>query len=258
MFEGAGLPEPEADADWLLCHVTGLPRFRLTGAKEGAAPYEKEALAFAKRRLTREPLQYILGETGFYGFSVRTDKRALVPRADTEFLAEAAIALCPGGGQVLEVGTGSGALACAIALKRPDVSVTATDISPDALLLAKENARRLGANVRFCEADLFCEGAYQLIVSNPPYLSAQDMRALQPELAFEPALALFGGEDGLLFYRRLAKEAPLYLAPGGFLCLELGAGQAPAVEALLAPAFGKIQKITDYQGFCRVITAQLH
>ena len=256
------VPDPRLDAEWLLSEVLGISRLEmllnkhreLTEAEEGA--YE----ALIARRETREPLQYILGSQSFMGFSLKTDSRALIPRFDTEALCEEALKYVRPGCRVLDLCTGSGALAAAIKKLCPGADVTASDISEAALSLAKENAERLGAEVRFVQGDLFsplAEEKFDVIVSNPPYIPDAMRGRLQAEVEREPALALFAGEDGLDFYRRIAKEAPAHLNPGGRLCLEIGDGQGEAVKALLYEEFTDIQIINDLNGLPRVVSAAL-
>lgn len=190
-----------------------------------------------ERRVSGEPLQYILGEWSFMGLPFYTDERALIPRQDTELLCETAIRLIQERGytSVLDLCTGSGCIAISIA-KRTGAAVTASDVSTDALALAKENAELNEVSVTFIESDLFrqIEGKFDLITCNPPYLSSADMDQLQTEVTFEPKLALFGGEDGLDFYRRIAKEYRKYLNEGGTLLLEIGRTQVESAANLFS------------------------
>ncbi|MBR1584483.1 MAG: peptide chain release factor N(5)-glutamine methyltransferase [Clostridia bacterium] len=255
------IPDPRLDAEYLLAHVLGLPRLNLLMEKRRLlSPRETAAYdALVARRAGREPLQYIIGQQPFMGLSFRTDPRALIPRNDTEALCEAALALLSPGMRALDLCTGSGILGIALSKLRPGVQVTASDISADALALARENADALGAPVRFVQGDLFAPvngETFDLIVSNPPYIPAALRGKLQAEVEREPALALFAGADGLDFYRRIAREAPGHLAPGGWLLLEIGDDQFPAVQALLSPAFDGITLIRDMNGLPRVIRAE--
>jgi release factor glutamine methyltransferase len=167
---------------------------------------------------------------------------------------QAAIGRLKPGMNVLDLCTGSGILAVSCALAAPGLNVTGADISPDALDVARENARLLGAKVNWAEGDLFgaVSGAFDLITCNPPYLTQADMLCLQPEVAREPGLALYGGADGLDFYRRIALELPERLNPGGFALFEVGLGQAGDVAALLAP-LGRTEIIKDICGADRVV-----
>lgn len=209
-----------------------------------------------ERRVNGEPLQYILGEWSFMGLPFYTDERALIPRQDTELLAETAIRLIRerGYSSVLDLCTGTGCVAISIA-KQTNTAVTASDVSTDALALAKENAELNEVLVTFIESDLFqqIKGKFDLIICNPPYLSQADMDQLQTEVTFEPKLALFGGEDGLDFYRRIAKDYRRYLNDGGTLLLEIGSTQAEAVSSLIS---GKTSVLNDLGGNPRVLIAE--
>ena len=254
------VPEARLDAEYLLAHVLGVPRMNMLVDKRreltDAQIRTYEALLL--RREGREPLQYILGSQSFMGFSFKTDSRALIPRFDTEALCEEALRFVRPGDRVLDLCTGSGALAIAIQKLRPAARVTASDISPDALALARENAQALGAQVRFAQGDLFSPLSgeqFHVIVSNPPYIPEGLRGTLQAEVEREPALALFAGGDGLDFYRRIALEAPAHLFPRGRLCLEVGDGEARAVAALLKDGFEQIAILNDLSGLPRVVSA---
>jgi release factor glutamine methyltransferase len=254
------VPDPRLDAEWLLSEVLGVSRLEMLLNKRRELT-EAEAAAYEAllvRREGREPLQYILGSQSFMGFSLKTDSRALIPRNDTEALCEEALKYVRPGGRVLDLCTGSGALAAAIKKLRPGAEVWAADISEAALSLAKENAERLGAEVKFVRGDLFSavDGEkFHVIVSNPPYIPESLRGGLQAEVEQEPALALFAGDDGLDFYRRIVQEAPAHLLPGGRLCLEIGDGQGAAVKALLYEEFADIQILNDLNGLPRVVSA---
>lgn len=213
-----------------------------------------------ERRLKGEPLQYILGEWEFMGLPFYVDERALIPRQDTELLCEKAIEIvrknhCK---SLLDLCTGSGCLAVSIAkLAETDLLVTASDVSAEALALAKENAalNAVDASIEWVESDLFekITGAFDLIVCNPPYLTHSDMEQLQTEVTFEPRLALFGGDDGLDVYRRISGEYKAHLNPGGALLLEIGSTQAESVAAL----FQNVTAVySDICGNPRVIQVQ--
>lgn len=201
-----------------------------------------------ERRTSGEPLQYILGEWSFMGLPFITDERALIPRQDTELLCETAITLIKERNYqtCLDLCTGSGCIAISIA-KRTGISVTATDSSADALSLTQENAELNEVSVARIECDLFdgIEGKFDLITCNPPYLDNKDMEELQQEIRYEPKQALYGGEDGLDFYRRIARSYFPHLNPGGVLLLEIGSTQADSVRGLFGEKTRLIHDICD-------------
>ena len=257
----AQVPDPRLDAEYLLAHVLGLPRLEMLVDKRRALTQPQAAAyeALLARRESREPLQYILGTQSFMGLPFKTDPRALIPRNDTETLCEAALALLRPGQRVLDLCTGTGALAIAIQKLAPGVCVTGTDISPDALSLARENAAALGANVCLVQGDLFAPveaEVFDVIISNPPYIPDALRGQLQAEVEREPALALFAGPDGLDFYRRIAREAPAHLVPGGWLLLEIGDEQFGPVQALLQDDFCSVSLLKDLNGLPRVVRAE--
>ena len=256
------IPDPRLDAEYLLAEALGVSRLEMLLSKQRELTDAERAAyaALVERRAGREPLQYILGTQPFMGFPFRADKRALIPRNDTEALCQAALTALRPGDRALDLCTGSGALAVALKKLCPGASVTASDISADALALAKENAKALGADVRFVRGDLFSpveNERFDLIVSNPPYIPDGFRGRLQAEVEREPALALFAGPDGLDFYRRIICEAPLYLTPRGLLFLETGDGEAEAVAALLRRDFEDIRFKNDLNGLPRVVSARI-
>ncbi len=251
------------DADWMLCTAMGCTRTVLRLRKGEALAEEKRLQldAWLECRQGGEPLQYILGSTGFMGLEFKCDARALIPRQDTETLVELALERLKGktSPRVLDLCCGTGAIGLSVAHYRKDARVLLTDISFQALALAGENRQALGAeNVALAQGDLFKAAAgqvFELILTNPPYLTQQDMDSLQREVKKEPALALFGGTDGLDFYRRIAREAALFLAPGGRILLEVGQGQAQDVCALFTAPLGAAAVHADLCGIERVVEA---
>ena len=194
----------------------------------------------------------------FMGLSFRVAPGVLIPRQDTEILCEEALSRMKPGARVLDIGTGSGALAVSLAKLGDNAQVTAVDVSDIALSIARDNARRLGAQVRFLHSDCFAAVAgetFDLIVSNPPYISRGEMETLMPEVRREPELALAGGEDGLDYYRRIAREAPAHLNKGGCLLFEIGWQQRDAVSALVRESVGEPFSLKDYGGNWRVVGA---
>lgn len=233
-LEVVAFEEAALEARLLLLYAMNMKNEELILSLNNAydAKYDEKLDKALKRRLLHEPIQYILGSWEFMGLEFRVDKRVLIPRQDSETLVEHALELIKEKGykSVLDMCTGSGCMG--ISLKKiADADVTLADISGDALDVAKENAALNGVNVKTVESDLFenIDGKFDLIVTNPPYLTHEDMNALQSEVEYEPKLALFGGDDGLEVYRRIAKEAVKYLNEGGAILLEVGIGQAEDV-----------------------------
>jgi release factor glutamine methyltransferase len=252
----AGVDSPRLDAELLLAAATGLTRAQIVS--DPGRPIEPEAArafqALALRRREREPVAYLLGEKGFRHLDLRVDRRVLIPRPETEHLVEAALGL-PAGARVVDVGTGSGAVALALKSERPDLELVATDASADALQVARANALLLGLDVAFAHGDLLepVEGRIDAVLSNPPYV--ETTAPLAPEIArYEPPAALFAGEDGLDVYRRLVPGARA--AGARFVALEVGAGQAGAVAALLRDAgYATTDTLRDLAGIERIVRA---
>lgn len=260
-LEQAGVPDADVDAAYLLASVLkeDTLAMRINGHRELAAPQRAAFDALCDRREAREPLQYILGETEFMGLTFHVEPGVLIPRADTEILVEKALAWIKPGARVLDIGTGSGAIAVSLAKLGRQAQVTAVDVSDRALEIARRNAERNGAAVEFVKSDCFSAlkgRKYDMIVSNPPYISADEMRGLMPEVTREPELALFGGADGLDFYRRISREASEYLNEGGCLLFEIGWLQKDAVSALMKAHIGEPFALRDYGQNWRVVGAK--
>ena len=259
-FERCGVPDAALDARLLLAFLlrTSQLAVSLDGGREASESELAVYESMVERREAREPLQLITGEADFMGMTFGVTPDVLIPRQDTEILCEEALRRLAGQkGTVLDLGTGSGALAVAIALlSRADV--TAVDVSEEALAVARKNAARLGADIRFVHSDLFSAVGgerFDMIVSNPPYISREEMAQLMPEVRREPELALYGGEDGLDFYRKIAKGAKKHLNKGGCVLLEIGYKQKDAVEELLREHVGEPFALRDYGGNWRVVGA---
>jgi release factor glutamine methyltransferase len=242
-FRSKGLEGGRRDAELLLCATLDTDRVGLYVQFD--RPLEQGELADYRakvvRRAAREPVQYVLGEKEFWSLPFAVSPAVLIPRPDTEVLIEEALRLVPRARRILDVGTGSGAIAVALAHELPEACVVAMDISAEALVLAAANARRndVASRIELRQGDMAClpEGPFDVIVSNPPYIPEADLAGLAPEVRdFEPRQALCGGADGLDCYRTLAAQARGRLAPGGWLLVEVGIDQAPAVEQLLAEA----------------------
>ena len=241
----AGVDTPRVDAEWLLAHVLGVPRARI---------FEQENLDAAaleplvRRREQREPLAYVLGEWGFRNLTLKTDRRALVPRPETEIVVERALALLDGlnAPRVVDIGVGSGAIALAIKDERRDAHVTGVDVSADALSLARENAERLRLDVELRRggADVAAEG-WDLVVANPPYIAQGALTQLQPELQWEPYEAL--ADNGL-------HDEIIQAAQTAWLVLEVGLGQARQVERVMSKrGYGRTRITRDLAGIERIV-----
>ena len=245
------------DAELLLAHVLGVPRARLRSHPEVAVEPAAAAsfLALVERRAAGEPLAYLTGRREFWSLDLGVTPAVLVPRPETELLVERALALGPAGAaSVADLGTGSGAIALALARERPRWRIVATDLSPPALEVARVNAAALGATgIEFLAGSWFepLAGArFDLLVSNPPYVAADDPALRDSGIAFEPALALTPpGGDALAALRMLARGAAPHLLPGGWLLLEHGASQGPQVRAeLVAAGFAHVRSHRDLAG----------
>jgi release factor glutamine methyltransferase len=268
--ELCGLLGSRFEAAQLLRHVTGkdahsLPRFGGVSAGEGAA---RTLRGLCARRLEGVPLQYLLGEWEFYGLPFRVGEGVLIPRPDTEALVDLAHELMkpyhspdhPGRPELLDLCSGTGCIAIALESLLPGASITALEISPPALGYLRENIGLNQSHVRAAEADLAAythPNPIDLLTANPPYIPAGDIAALQPEVQREPRLALDGGADGLDFYRVIAARYKSQLAPGGYICLEVGIRQAADVCGILAAnGFAGIGVKNDLAGVERVVFAK--
>ena len=261
----ASLPLDPLENRILLCEATGLTRVQLiTQGDRALTPDEASRLDdLVARRLRGEPIAYIVGRREFFGLDFQVGPAVLIPRPDTELIVELSLERLPDDApRLLDMGTGSGAIAVAVAHTRPDADVTALDVSPDALAVAQANAAANGARVRFLESSWFDALAagetFDVIASNPPYIAAGDEHLVQGDLRFEPVGALTDHADGLSALRIIIQGSARHLAPGGWLLLEHGYDQAAAVRALLADAgFTDVQSWRDLAGIERVSGGRL-
>jgi release factor glutamine methyltransferase len=257
----AGCETPRLDAELLLAHVLGTSRERLIVDRDlsvrGPAVRAFQN-AVRRRAVEREPVAYILGRRGFRRLELAVDPRALIPRPETELLVEVGLKLPPSA-RVLDVGTGSGAVALALKDERPDVHVTGSDLSEHALALARANGERLGLEVEWLSADLLTDvpDEFDAILSNPPYVAQSERGSLPPEiLRHEPHQALFAGADGLDVIRSLSNQLKGWSRPT-LLALEIGAGQADAVSELVEQAgFPRVRAEHDLAGIERVVVGE--
>jgi len=263
-----GVESPRLQAELLLAHLLKMPRMKLyLNFERPLTEKETDALReLVKRRGQREPLQHIIGSTSFCGFEIAVDRRALVPRPETEILAESGwshLSTVSAGQTALDLGTGTGCIAIALAAKCPSARITAIDISADALALAAENAgtNNVAGRIEFFHGNGFAalpgDARFDLIISNPPYIPTAEIQTLEPEVRdFDPRPALDGGPDGLDFYRMFAAQAAPMLKPGGKVMLEFGDGQAPAIQKLFEDEKWIVEAVKDdYSQRARILIA---
>jgi release factor glutamine methyltransferase len=263
-FKKKGVDSPRLTMELMLSHVLGLTRFDLY--LQFDRPLSEEELVtlrqMVKRRAAREPLQYILGEAHFYRRVFKVTPDVLIPRPETELLVEESLRRVQSL-RCLDVGTGSGCIGITIVLERPETEVIAIDRSAPALALAQENAEKLGAkNITFQQVDIFdteavtALGSFDLVVSNPPYISASEMNALEPEVReHEPQVALTDNGDGYAFYRRFIELAPTLIRDGASLFLEIGYGQGPTLRRMFSDAGFTVDILTDLDRTERILWA---
>lgn len=259
ILQKAGVLEAGNDAWLLLAHVCKIDRtFYYMHMSEGMPQEEEtEYASLIKKRAERVPLQYITGEQAFMGLSFAVNSHVLIPRQDTECLVEEALKYVREGMRLLDLCTGTGCVLISILKHGKGLRGCGGDVSRQAVLVAKENARRHGVDAEFIRSNLFekIEGVYDVITANPPYIPTAEIPALMPEVSqFEPQLALDGKEDGLFFYREIAAKSRDYLNPGGMVLLEIGCGQGKAVAKLLEEAgFCQVQVVKDLANHDRVV-----
>jgi release factor glutamine methyltransferase len=264
-----GVESSRLQTELLLAHVLQLPRMKLylNFERKLTEPELDSLRKLVQRRGQREPLQHLIGSTSFCGFEMAVNRHVLIPRPETELLAEAGwqflSALSPQSSTALDFGTGSGCIAIALAAKCPATRVVALDLSAEALAIAQQNASKnsVAERIEFRHGNGFAalkpNERFDLIVSNPPYIPSAEIETLQPEVRdHDPRGALDGGADGLDFYRRLASEAATFLKPDGKLMLEFGEGQADAISAILVGQNWQIESVQpDYTKRLRFLIA---
>jgi release factor glutamine methyltransferase len=265
-FGKKGVEQPRLSIEHLLADSLGKKRIELYLEFDRAlSALELEPLREkVRRRAEGEPLQHLLGHWDFYGRTFKTDKRALIPRPETELLVDTLLKEVTKGEpstRLVDVGTGSGVLAITLALERPELEVFALDLSEEALALARENAERLGVldRVAFRRSDLLegIEGPFHWVVANLPYVPTSDLNGLQREVKYDPGLALDGGKDGLTIIKRLIESVPGKIASNGMIALEIGQGQSQRVLGFLADHnYRDISIKKDYQGVERLLIAR--
>lgn len=261
----ADVPDAALDAQWLLCHLLHTDRMQMLMNSRNVLDEDmlRAYRSLLCERCKRIPLQYLLGTQSFFGLHLQVDSRVLIPRPETEQLCEAALGLLQTQGsrapRLLDLCTGSGAIAIAMKKHCPAASITACDISADALAVARQNDAAHQTGIAFYQGDLFSAlpddiAPFDMILSNPPYICTADCEALQPEVRHEPLLALAGGSDGLAFYRRITADAARYLKPQGVLIMELGCSEAPPVREMMQQSgFVQVTVLADYEGIDRII-----
>lgn len=268
-LRAAGIPDPALEAEILLRYHLDLDRVALHLNERVLEP--GELAVFEKlviRRLSREPLSYIVGEKEFWSLAFKVSPAVLIPRPETELLLEEVLQRVDDpaafAGTILDLGTGSGAIAVVLALELPRARLFGVDISPSALALAAENGRRHGVAARLTWlrgdwlAPVSPASRFDFIVANPPYVAESTRKQLAPELAFEPGQALYAGADGMAAIRRFVPETPAFLASGGWLLVEIGYDQAEAVTELLraVPDLDLVEIVKDYAGLPRLVVAR--
>ncbi|OGF44976.1 MAG: protein-(glutamine-N5) methyltransferase, release factor-specific [Candidatus Firestonebacteria bacterium RIFOXYC2_FULL_39_67] len=270
-LRGSNIADAAKDVELFLCEILKCKKMDLYMNSRNTIPAEQIDIfnSYISRRLKREPVAYILGKKGFLDYELIVDKNVLIPRPETELLVETCFDMIRKdvkGYEILDLCTGSGAIAVGVARKYPFVKMTASDISKKALKVAKINAQKhkVEDKIRFLHSDLFRgldkEKKFHLIISNPPYVAREEMKSLMDDVRlFEPKEALDGGKEGLKFYREIIKRAPYYLHPNGFLALEVGYNQAGLLKTMFIDSgkFDIMKTVRDYAMIDRIIVVKV-
>lgn len=258
-FQTQNIDNPRLNAELIIAHVLGYKRFDLylNFDEPVLSPKRDLIKKYIVRRANHEPIQYILGETTFYGYRIRLTPDVLIPRPETEYLVELILCESKHQSKVLEIGTGSGAISIALKKQHPDFDIVATDISAAVLNIADQNAKENETDIDFIQSDLFenIDGKYDIIVSNPPYITEEEYTTLAKEIRkFEPGIALIAPEHGFYYYHKILSEASQYLKKDGLIYFEIGSKQASRIKKLAEKYGFKILALNkDLNGFDRIL-----
>jgi release factor glutamine methyltransferase len=263
LLTGKNIENPKLDSEYIISHVLGMSRLELNlHQKDEVAENDLSLIqSMISRRGKNEPLQYILGETNFYGLTLKVNEHVLIPRPETELLVEKIVKENPEVDEILEIGTGSGAIAIVLAANIKNAKIKAVDISNEALQIARENAAKNKVNIHFCFSDVFenVTGKYDLIVSNPPYISNKEYQYLSREIRkYEPSIALLADDNGLAFYKKILCSAKDYLTKKGKIYFEIGYNLSESIKKVAKEnGFRNIETVKDLNGFDRMMVIEV-
>ncbi len=263
LLTGKDIENPKLDSEYIISHVLGMSRLELNLHQEDEVAGNDLSLiqSMISRRGKNEPLQYILGETNFYGLTLKVNEHVLIPRPETELLVEKIVKENPEVDEILEIGTGSGAIAIALAANIKNAKIKAVDISNEALQIARENAAKNKVNIHFCFSDVFenVTGKYDLIVSNPPYISNQEYQYLSREIReYEPSIALLADDNGLAVYKKILSSAKDYLTKKGKIYFEIGYSLSESIKKVAEEnGFRNIETVKDLNDFDRMMVIEV-
>jgi release factor glutamine methyltransferase len=263
LLTGKDIENPKLDSEYIISHVLRMSRLELNLHQEDEVAGNDLSLiqSMISRRGKNEPLQYILGETNFYGLTLKVNEHVLIPRPETELLVEKIVKENPEVDEILEIGTGSGAIAIVLAANIKNAKIKAVDISNEALQIARENAAKNKVNIHFCFSDVFenVTGKYDLIVSNPPYISNKEYQYLSREIRkYEPSIALLADDNGLAFYKKILCSAKDYLTKKGKIYFEIGYNLSESIKKVAKEnGFRNIETVKDLNGFDRMMVIEV-